>query len=59
MIDQEISTNDNWTTIQSILGPPLGPPIIFKREEDINPFGSTHIYGYNHLLFEVKILQYI
>lgn len=57
--DQEISTNDNWTTIQSILGPPLGPPIIFKREEDINPFGSTHIYGYNHLLFEVMKNNYV
>ncbi|ORX86039.1 UPF0183-domain-containing protein [Anaeromyces robustus] len=57
--DQEISPNNDWTTIQSILGPPIGPPIIFKREEDINPFGSTHIYGYEHLLFEVLKNNYV
>jgi len=57
--NQEISTDDSWTKIQSILGLPVGPPIIFKREEDINPFGSTHIYGYEHLLFEVMKNDYI
>jgi len=57
--NQVISPDVNWTDIQSILGPPLGPPIIFKREEDINPFGSTHIYGYDHLLFEVMKNNYV
>nr|KAJ3406169.1 hypothetical protein HK105_003598 [Polyrhizophydium stewartii] len=48
-----ISCTSKWDEIQSILGKPLGPPVIFKRDPNHNPFGSTSYYGFNGLIFEI------
>ncbi|KAJ3330793.1 hypothetical protein HDU91_003497, partial [Kappamyces sp. JEL0680] len=48
-----ISHSSHWNQVKKTLGEPLGPPVIFDRED--NPFGYTSFFGYDGLLFEVGL----
>jgi hypothetical protein len=47
----EITPLSSWTMVKRILGDPVGPPVIFERED--NPFGFTSFYAFEHCLFEI------
>lgn len=46
-----ICHSSDWKNVQRVMGDPLGPPVIFDRED--NPFGATSFQGYEGVLFEI------
>jgi Uncharacterised protein family (UPF0183) len=51
-LEGEITHSCTWSSIKKVLGEPIGPPVIFERED--NPFGFTSFYAYTNCLFEVS-----
>ena len=51
-LEGEITHSCTWSSIKKVLGEPVGPPVIFERDE--NPFGFTSFYAYTNCLFEVS-----
>lgn len=48
---EQLSHASTWGTVKKILGEPVGPPVIFERDD--NPFGFTSFYGFKDCLFEI------
>lgn len=52
-----------WNDVQEFLTKPTDKPVVLNRSSHTNssnPFGATHCYGYQNIIFEVgDILMYI
>jgi hypothetical protein len=54
---EPLSHSSTWISVKNRLGDPLGPPVIFDRED--NAFGCTSFFAYQGLIFEVQQNNYI
>jgi len=43
-----------WEEVVKLLGPPIGEPVVATPGASISPFGSTQIFGYDGLVFQVR-----
>jgi len=43
-----------WDEVIKLLGPPIGEPVVATPGASISPFGSTQIFGYDGLVFQVR-----
>ncbi|KAJ3325128.1 hypothetical protein HDV06_004884 [Boothiomyces sp. JEL0866] len=50
-LENGISHKSTWPEVLEAFGEPLGPPVIYNRED--NPFGTTSFHGYDGILFEI------